>query len=117
MYVLQSTCYYNGGGKWQKIECVMLCSVFPVVLVELTELDYQQREGQGNNMITARVLYNREIANPITVTFFPVTYDRYENDLNLQLPSSFPGRMVEADGELVVQLVRSEGSCSYFISS
>ena len=95
----------------------MLCSLFPVVLVELTEPDYQQREGQGNNVITARVLYNREIVNPITVTFFPITYDRYLNVLNLQLPTSFPGRAVEADGELVVQLVRSEGSCSYFISS
>ena len=80
-----------------------MCDVVlsPVVLVELTEADYLQREGQGNNVITARVLYNREIANPITVTFFPVTYDRYENMLNLQLPTSFPGRMVEADGELV----------------
>ena len=79
----------------------MLCSLFPVVLVELTEADYQQREGQGNNLITARVLYNREIANPITVTFFPVTYNFFLNDLNRQLPSSFPGRAVEADGELV----------------
>ena len=96
----------------------MLCSLSlsPVVLVELTEPDYQQREGQGNNLITARVLYNREIANPITVTFFHVTYDRYLNVLGLDLPTSFPEREVEADGELV-QLVHIEESCSSFISS
>ena len=81
--------------------CDVVLSLSPVVLVELTEADYQQAEGQGNNVITARVLYNQEIANPITVTFFPVTYDRYLNVLGLDLPSSFPGRMVEADGELV----------------
>ena len=79
----------------------MLCSLSPVVLVEITEAGYQQAEGQGNNVITAQVLYNREIANPIMVTFFPVTYDRYLNVLDLDLPISFPERMVEADGELV----------------
>ena len=73
------------------------------MLVELTEPDYQQREGQRGNVITARVLYNRDIANPITVTFFPVTYTRYEDDLGLVLPPGFPNREAgdefEAKGE------------------
>ena len=67
--------------------------------MELTEADYQRREGSEDNMITGRVLYNREIANPITVTFFPVTYNTYLNDLGLTLPPGFPTREIGAEFE------------------
>ena len=70
----------------------LLCVFLSEVIVEVTEADYQQREGQGNNIIQARVSFSRDIVNPITVSFFPVTYDRYLNVLNLELPPGFPSR-------------------------
>ena len=62
------------------------------VVVEITETDYQQREGRGNNIITARVSSSRDLANDVTVNFFPLTFDRYLNVLGLDLPPDFPTR-------------------------
>ena len=70
----------------------MLVRVSSEVIVEVTEADYQQREGQGNNIIQARVSFNRDLVNPIIISFFPVTYDRYLNVLGLELPPGFPMR-------------------------
>ena len=68
------------------------------VIVELTEADYQMKEGFGD-VLTARVSYSRELANPITLRFFPVTYDRYERVLGLILPSDFPSIDIRASGK------------------
>ena len=66
------------------------------VIVGLTEADYLMGEG---NVLTATVFYSRELANPITISFFPVTYDQYERVLGLTLTSDFPPRDVEANGK------------------
>ena len=42
--------------------------------MEITERDYQQREGQGNNIINARVSFSRDLVNNIIINFLPVTY-------------------------------------------
>ena len=60
------------------------------VTVEITEADYQMREGVGPT-ITARVSYNRDLANNIEITFFPVTYTEYAA-LGFTLPQGFPSR-------------------------
>ena len=73
------------------------------VIVELTEPDYQQREGQGSNIIQARVSFNRDLVHPITISFFPVTYDRYLNVLGLELPPGFPNRSEEIGPEFEAQ--------------
>ena len=59
--------------------------------VSLTEADYQRREGQGGNVIVASVAYDRDLANDVTVTFFPVTYMEYARR-GFTLPSGFPTR-------------------------
>lgn len=56
----------------------------------LTEADYQEREGRSP-AITARVSYNRELANDITVTLNPVTYTEYASR-EFTLPPGFPAR-------------------------
>ena len=66
-----------------------LCT-YSVVFVEITEAGYQQTEEHGHNMIKASVSYNRDLANDIIINFYPVTYDRYFNELGLTLP---PGQM------------------------
>ena len=72
------------------VVCVYLFS--SEVRIEITEADYQQREGQGGNIINARVSYNRDLINDIVINFYPVTYDRYLNVLGLTLPDDFPRR-------------------------
>ena len=73
--------------------CVCMCvCVCVVVTVELTEADYQRREGQSSNVIVARVSYDRDIVNNILVTLFPVTYDQYDAS-GLTLPPGFPNRL------------------------
>ena len=73
--------------------------------MEITEADYQQREGQGNNIINARVSYNRDLVNAITISFIPVTYEEYFAR-GFTLPDGFPSRQTgpefEAQG---VQLI------------
>ena len=61
------------------------------MVVELTEADYQMREGQGSDFIVARVSYSRDIVNPITVRLVPVTYTEYAAR-GFTLPSGFPSR-------------------------
>jgi hypothetical protein len=68
------------------------------VVVEITETDYQQREGLGNNIIRARVSYNRNLVNDITINFFPVTYDQYLNVFG-ELPPSFQEEGPEFDAQ------------------
>ena len=72
-------------------------------MIDFTYADYQQREGQRSNVIYARISYSLEIANPITITVYPVTYDHYENVLGRSLPPSFlprePGTEYEACGK------------------
>ena len=65
----------------------------------MTEADYQQREGQRGNIIIARVLYNREIVNPITVTITPATYTQYDQVFMRTLPVGFPTRETGAEFE------------------
>ena len=60
--------------------------------MEITERDYQQREGQGNNIINARVSFSKDLVNNIIINFLPVTYSQYFNELGLELPSDFPSR-------------------------
>ena len=74
--------------------CVCVCAV---VTVEITEADYQTREGIGP-IISARVSYNRDLANNIDITFFPVTYTEYVN-LGFTLPQGFPSRPNGAEFE------------------
>ena len=74
--------------------CVCVCAV---VTVEITEADYQTREGIGPT-ISARVSYNRDLANNIDITFFPVTYTEYVN-LGFTLPQGFPSRPNGAEFE------------------
>ena len=70
--------------------------------MEITEGDYQQREGQGSNIINASVSYSRKLVNAITISFFPVTYDEYFAR-GFTLPDGFPSRQTgpefEAQGE------------------
>ena len=60
-------------------------------------------EGRPALYIYARISYSLEIANPITITVYPVTYDHYENVLGRSLPPSFlprePGTEYEACGK------------------
>ena len=74
------------------------------VIVETRAADYQQREGQGNNSIIVGVSYSRDLANDITINFFPVTYDRYLNVLGLDLPPGFPPRPVGSEFDAYKQL-------------
>ena len=62
-----------------------------VVIIELTEREYQVREGQGSNVIVARISYSRDIVNPITLRFFPVTYTEY-SARSFTLSPDFPAR-------------------------
>ena len=68
-----------------------------VVIVEVTEADYQRREG-SEDFIQARISYDRDLVNPITIIFHPVTYDTYEAEVG-SLPIGFPSREFEASGE------------------
>ena len=70
------------------------------MIVEVAEADYNQTEGQGGNVIVAHVLYNRDIVNPITVTFFPVTYTQYRMDVSPTLPPGFPMPPLPSEPEL-----------------
>ena len=69
--------------------------------VELTEADYQKREGTDGNIIDARISYSRALANPVRITFTPVTYDQFLNDLGMMLPDNFPSRDKEAGGAFI----------------
>ena len=52
--------------------------------MELTESMYQMREDLGS--IVSRISYSQELANNITINFYPVTYNHYRNVLGLHLP-------------------------------
>ena len=65
--------------------------------MELTEPDYQRREG-NENFIQARISYNRDLVNPIIIIFHPVTYTTYLDEVG-PLPDGFPTREFEASGE------------------
>ena len=71
---------------------------YSVVIIELTERDYQMREGQGSNVIVAGVSYSRDIVNPITLRFIPVTYTQY-SARGFTLPPDFPSREEGAEFE------------------
>ena len=64
------------------------------MLVEITEIDSVRREGFG--LIVSRISYSQELANNITINFYPVTYNHYLNVLGLHLPGDFPS---EAEGD------------------
>ena len=66
--------------------------------VELTQADYQKREGADGNILNARISYSRALANPVRITFTPVTYDQFLIDLGMMLPDNFPPRNAEAGG-------------------
>ena len=57
------------------------------------------REGQGSDFIVARISYSRDIVNPITVRFFPVTYTEYSAQ-GFTLPPDFPARNEGAEFEV-----------------
>ena len=73
-------------------------SFYSEVTIELTERDYQMREGQGFDFIVARISYSRDIVNPIAVRFIPVTYTQY-TARGFTLPPDFPSREEGAEFE------------------
>ena len=70
--------------------------------VELTEANYQKREGIDGNILDARISYSSVLANPVRITFTPVTYDQFLIDLGMLLPDNFPSRRAEAGGTLML---------------
>ena len=68
--------------------------------VEITEADFQLREGSGTNMIPARVSFSTAVKNPIDLEFVPLTYDQFFA-MGLDLPPEFPSRDVEASSTYV----------------
>ena len=69
--------------------------------VGLTQADYQKRESASGNILDARISYSSVLANPISITFTPVTYDQFLIDLGMLLPDNFPARDAEAGGTLM----------------
>ena len=69
--------------------------------VGLTQADYQKRESANGNILDARISYSRALANPIRITFTPVTYSQFLIDLGMMLPGNFPSRDAEAGGTLM----------------
>ena len=66
--------------------------------VGLTQADYQKREGANGNILDARISYSSVLANPVPITFTPVTYSHFLIDLGMMLPDNFPPRDAEAGG-------------------
>ena len=56
-----------------------------VVLVEILEFVAWARE--ENDTIVSRISYNQNLANSITINFYPVTYDQYLRVLGLPVPN------------------------------
>ena len=82
--------------------------------VELTEADYQKREGGGGNILDARISYSRALANPVRITFTPLTYDQFF-DIGMTLPDNFPHRTFEAGGTFMhPNVCRAYFSCNCF---
>ena len=72
--------------------------------VGLTSSNYTGSEGSG--FITAQVSFSRNLANPIVLTFHPVTYSVYQSTVG-PLPDGFviPAKGFEASGEQLFYLL------------
>ena len=63
--------------------------------VEITEVDFEFREGSDNNRNHARVSFSTALKHPIYLEFIPLTYDQHYA-MGLELPPELPSKDTEA---------------------